>query len=185
MTRSFLPVLVATLALAGLVHLATVILVPRLAPVDSWTRLAALAPGAGFHLVPAGAAGVTPIPGTDPATRLALCRFDLDEDGAIAITGRIDLPYWSLAVHDRTGAATYTLAHRVFGLQDIRIRIVTPDERERIRNEQPQLAEEILLVPVADPKGFVLVRALVATPTAMARVERELGRIDCAAFESE
>lgn len=182
-SRASLSSLVATLALAGLVHIAVIMLISRLVPVDAWTRLAALAPGAGFHLVPTGAGGVTPIPGTDPATRLALCRFDLDEDGAIAVTGRMDLPYWSLAVHDRAGAATYTLANRVFGLQDIKIKLVSPEERERIRSEEPQTAEEMLLIPVVDPKGFVLVRALVTTPTAMARVERELGRIDCVAEE--
>lgn len=169
---------ITLLLLAGLAHVSTILLIPTLAPVDDWSRLAPLSPLGKFTLLPAG----TPsIPRSDPMTILALCRYDLDGNGQIEISGTMNLPYWGLSAHNRLGLSYYTINNRTYGEKPLSLRIMSPEDLVRFRADLPEDAEQQLLIASTGARGFVLVRALVLSPSARDRVEGELQKLSCQA----
>ena len=169
----------ATLVLVGLVHLSSIMLMPLIAPTDAWTRLGRFETAAGFQTLPAATPEASPLRLADPATVIAVCRYDLDEDGAIVIGGRANVAYWSLSVHNRQGAAFYAINDRGLGERPLELRVMPAEEVADYRAELPSEAEETLIVPAPQPRGFVLMRALVPYPSARARVEAEVRNLTC------
>ena len=69
--------LLGGLLLGGIVHLATVLLLPRTATQDAYTRLSATAPANGIMALPAPTPDDALLPFMDPAFATAVCRYDL------------------------------------------------------------------------------------------------------------
>ena len=69
--------LLGGLLLGGIVHLATVLLLPRTATQDAYTRLAATAPANSIAPLPAPTPDDAVLPFMDPAFATAVCRYDL------------------------------------------------------------------------------------------------------------
>ena len=63
--------------LGGIVHLATVLLLPRMATQDAYSRLAAIAPVNAVIAVPPPTPEKSVMPFMDPAFAVAVCRYDL------------------------------------------------------------------------------------------------------------
>jgi uncharacterized membrane protein len=63
--------------LGGIVHLATVLVLPRTATQDAYARLAAISPVNAFVPLPEPSAQSAPLPFMDPAFASAVCRYDL------------------------------------------------------------------------------------------------------------
>ena len=75
------------LVLGGIVHLATIMVLPRTATQDAYARLAPLAPVNGFALLPAPTPDkLASVPFMDPAFATAVCRYDLAK-GPIKLDG--------------------------------------------------------------------------------------------------
>jgi uncharacterized membrane protein len=178
-----LVLLFATLVLALMVHLASIMLLPHLAPTDTWTRLGRFESGPGFQVLPAVTPDASPLRLSDPATVIAVCRYDLEEDGAILVGGRANVAYWSISLHTRQGAAYYAINDRGLGERPLELRVMPADEVADYRAELPAQAEETLIVPAPQPRGFVVFRALVPYPSARARVEAETRNLSCRVAE--
>ena len=174
-----LALLVIAGLLAILVHLSSVLSVPYLAPIDAWSRLAILGEVGRFITLPSPSSESSIVPRGDPATLVALCRYDLDESGQWKITGRLNIPYWGFSAHDRHGMVFYAINNRSFGDRPLALRIMSPDEVVRFRADLPEDAEQELLVAAPEARGFVLVRMLVTLPSLRARIEAELNQLQC------
>ena len=66
-------------------HLATIIILPRTATQDAYSRLAPIAPVNTVVAVPAPTPEAAPMPFMDPAFASAVCRYDLSQ-GPLKLT---------------------------------------------------------------------------------------------------
>ena len=71
--------LVGVIALAGVIHISTILAIPRIAPFDAWSRIAAQIPEKSFSVLPLARPGEEVIPLMDPAIQYSVCRYDLSE----------------------------------------------------------------------------------------------------------
>src|SRR4051794_38443279 len=106
--------LVSTLIIAALVHIATILILPYVAPEDVWTRLDKYGAPAAFRTLPAAAPGQPIDPNMDPAIVMAICRYDIT-NAPFRIRGEPALWYWGLALHTNRGFIYYSINNRAIG----------------------------------------------------------------------
>ena len=170
-----IPWLVAVLLIAGVVHITSVLAMPRLAPNDAFARMARLAPLHRMVLLPAASSGAASPPFEDPALAQGVCRYDLGQ-GPLRL--RADLPGDALTLlsfHARFGQIYYSMTDRSSTRGKLDVVIATPEQLETIEagDNEDELPQELrILSPTR--QGFVLVRALAESdgerPAAQARV---------------
>jgi uncharacterized membrane protein len=73
----WLAVLLAGLLLGGLVHLVSVLALPRIASQDAYSRIERITPVNAVKALPLAEPNNAPIPFMDPAFATAICRYDL------------------------------------------------------------------------------------------------------------
>ena len=113
MTRLLLWLLGGAL-LGGIVHLASVLVLPSLASQDAYTRLAALAPVNTVTPVPSPSPGANLMPFMDPAFVMAVCRYDLSK-GPLGFSVPISPAYTAVSFYTRTNVAFYAINDRAAG----------------------------------------------------------------------
>ncbi len=75
--------LLGALLLAGIVHLTTVLLLPRMATQDAYARVSAIAPVNAVIPVPSPTPEKAVMPFMDPAFQVSVCRYDLSRGRSI------------------------------------------------------------------------------------------------------
>ncbi|PZQ16997.1 MAG: hypothetical protein DI565_06315 [Ancylobacter novellus] len=158
-------VLAVGLVLAGLVHIGSLLGVPRFATQGPFERLAELGPEWRFIALADEGDAANLLPFRDPAFVTAACRYDLT-DGPIAVEAVLPSTYGAISVHNRTGQPFYALTDRAAADGRVRLTILAQDDVAAA--EQEDLAEERPKIRIASPTmtGFVLVRLFVAGESA-------------------
>lgn len=171
-------ILAAILMVAGIVHIASLLLVPVVAPADAYARLSALAPEGTVRVLPRASAG-DPLPSRDPSVATAICRYDLDRGPLRVSAALVDGAYVALSLHGRTGVAFYGLDDRAANDGRLDIVVMTSDQLEAAR------AREVADQPVRDVRvvapqlqGFVSFDVL-SRIGGYARAERDLASMRC------
>ena len=90
--------------LGGIIHLATVLLLPRAATQNAYARLSAISPVNSVVAIPAPSADRAVIPFMDPAFAAAVCRYDLS-NGPLKLTAPVSPAYTSVYLYTRDGVA--------------------------------------------------------------------------------
>lgn len=172
---------VAILLVAGVVHLASILLMPRLAARDAYSRLTAFAPPTGFAIVPGPRPGATVTPFADPATILAVCRFDLGA-GPLRVRGAADEDnLMTLGFYARPGVVFHTIGERAALRGRLDVLLGTAAQIEAIEAADAEGAAPLdvrLTAPAAT--GFVLARAMPASPWAAEGLRKRLAALECA-----
>lgn len=179
MIRTLLFVL-GGLLLAGIIHIAVVLLLPDFANRDAWTSMGRFGPDGAFHLLPMSEPGTEPLPYLDPRMAYAGCRFSLD-DGPIRVRAAMPDEFWSLAVFDRRGSNVYSLNDRTAERTDIDLVIATPLQLTQLRENPIDALAQSIVIEVPATRGFILIRAFVSDPSATANVTRALAAAQCSA----
>jgi uncharacterized membrane protein len=179
---SLLPFLAAIICVAGIVHIASVLAMPVVAPQDALTRLATVAPpGDGVVLLPPASPGREIMPYEDPSVALGFCRFDLSK-GLYRVRTNIDGErFLALSFHTRSGRVFYATTDRSALRGKIDIAIVNVAQQEALEANDPEdepVPELRLLAPAAT--GFVLLRALAERPNELPRAEARVTSVTCA-----
>src|SRR5687767_9714415 len=94
------------LLLGGVVHLATVLLLPRVATQDAYSRLLAMAPVNAVAPIPDPTPERAVLPFMDPAVAAAVCRYDL-ANGPLKLTAPVSPAYTSVSFYTRFGVPYY------------------------------------------------------------------------------
>ena len=97
--------LLAGVLLGGVVHLATILLLPRTATRDAYARIEPIVPVNSFTLLPAPQSDNAPLPFMDPAFATSVCRYDLS-NGWLKLTAPVSQAYTSVTFYTRTGVGT-------------------------------------------------------------------------------
>ena len=151
--------LLGGLLLGGIVHLSTVLLLPRTATQDAYTRLAASTPVNKVMPLPAPTPEDAPIPFMDPAFAAAVCRYDL-AGGPLKFSVPVSQAYTSVSFYTRNGVAYYAINDRAAGRRVIELDLMTREQRQELPDDEEVTAADRLIVESPTSTGLILVRAL-------------------------
>jgi len=98
--------LVAGVLLGGIVHLAGVLYLPRVAAQDAYLRLSPISAVNAVVPVPPPTPAAASMPFMDPAFATAVCRYDLAR-GPLKLAAPVSQAYTSVSFYSRYGAAYY------------------------------------------------------------------------------
>lgn len=182
-----IPWAAATLLIAGIVHVVSVLLMPGLAPRDALIRLTEVARAAssdgGVVLLAPMQPGAETLPFEDPAFAEAVCVFDLTK-GLLRVTADADNEnLLGLSFHANAGRIFHAMTDRsaIKG----KIDIVVGDARqidalESAEDEAP--AQEVRLT-APTKRGFVLIRSFAKSVSDQERARNRLRAVACTRFE--
>lgn len=170
--------LFAGLILGGVVHLATILLLPRTATRDAYARLEPITPVNAFKLLPAPQPDQAVIPFMDPAFATAVCRYDLSR-GSLKLTAPVSQAYTSVTFYTRSGIAFYAINDRAAGRRTVELDLMTPAQHEALPTEEDVTAADRLIVESPTPAGLIVVRALIPEPALQPMANAAVSAAQC------
>ena len=170
--------LLAGLILGGVVHFATILLLPRTATRDAYARLAPITRVNAFTLLPAPQPDQAVIPFMDPAFATAVCRYDLSS-GSIKLTAPVSQAYTSVTFYTRSGIAYYAINDRAAGRRIVELDLMTPAQREALPDEEDVTRADRLIVESPTPAGLIVVRALIPEPALQGMANAAVSAAQC------
>ncbi len=182
MTGRIVPVILwalATLFVAGIVHLGSVLMLPRLATETAFARLPVAGPAASVTPLPPASGAQSRVPFRDAALRSSVCRYDLSA-GPLRVTGGVvDGDFTAVTFHSRLGRPFYGLTESSAVEGKIEVLLATAAQLARIEAADPG-DEPIRDVRITAPEdeGFVEFDVLPRVGGAVA-AERALASMSC------
>lgn len=170
-----------TLLVSGIVHVATVFLVPLYVPADGWTRLARLSATEGFAVLEDQERRQPAIPGLDPLFIHAACRVDLS-DAAGQLTLRAPDRFWSLALFDPRGVIIFSLNDRTAIGGELHMLVLTPAQNADLKENPPEGIEETIVVESKATELIALARLYAPTEGARRAARSIAAAAECSAF---
>ncbi len=177
MIRVLLWVLGAVL-LGGIVHLATVLVLPRAANQDAYSRLTPLTKVNAVVPMPAPTADSSVMPFMDPAFTAAVCRYDL-ADGIIKLNVPLSQAYTSVTFYTRNSIAYYAIDDRAAGRRAIELDLMTSDQHAQVPEEEDVTAADRLIIESPTTTGLIVLRALAPEPGLVPMARRALANAQC------
>jgi uncharacterized membrane protein len=172
--------LLAGALLGGVVHLVAVLILPRTATQDAYTRLAPIATVNAVVPVPQPAPQNETMPYMDPAFAVAVCRYDL-ANGPLKLTAPISAAYTSVSFYTRSGVAYYAINDRAAGRKVIELELMTSDQRANLPEEEDVTAADRLIVESPTATGLIMLRALAPEPGLLPMAREALAKASCRA----
>ncbi len=154
----FLYLAVCTAALAGIVHISVVLLVPEFGNRDAYAVISRKTDAFAFKPVD-GKGEEALIADVDPFFSYGVCRFQLGETG-VQLSGPKYESFWSAAVLDQNGGVIYSLNSRTAIDGRFDLIILDPLLTLKMREVKPQEAETSIIIEADVAAGFVVLRVL-------------------------
>ena len=164
--------------LGGIVHLATVIIIPRTATQDAYSRLARIAPVNTVTALPAPTPENAAMPFMDPAFASAVCRYDLSQ-GPLKLTVPVSLAYTSVSFYTRYGVAYYAINDRAAGRRVIELDLMTIEQHNLMPEDEDVTAADRLIVESPTLTGLIAIRALAPEPGLMPVAQNAIAAAQC------
>ncbi len=164
--------------LGGIVHLATVIIMPRTATQDAYSRLSRIAPVNTVTALPAPTPENAPMPFMDPAFASAVCRYDLSE-GPLKLTVPVSLAYTSVSFYTRYDVAYYAINDRAAGRRVIELDLMTAEQHNQMPEEEDVTAADRLIVESPTLTGLIAIRALAPEPGLVPMAQNTIAAAQC------
>jgi len=164
--------------LGGIVHIATVIILPRTATQDAYTRLARTAPVNTVTALPAPSPESATMPFMDPAFASAVCRYDLSQ-GPLKLTVPVSLAYTSVSFYTRYDVAYYAINDRAAGRRVIELDLMTVAQHNEIPEDEEITAADRLIVESPTLTGVIAIRALAPEPGLLPMAQSAIARAQC------
>jgi uncharacterized membrane protein len=162
----WLLLLLGGVLLGGVVHLATVIILPRTATQDAYARLTPIAPVNTVVALPLPSPEKAVMPFMDPAFASAVCRYDLSE-GPLKLTVPVSPAYTSVSFYTRHDVAYYAINDRAAGRRVIELDLMTAAQHEQVPEDEEITAADRLIVESPTPTGVIAIRAMAPEPGLM------------------
>jgi uncharacterized membrane protein len=164
--------------LGGIVHLATIIALPRTATQDAYSRLTPAAPVDAVIPLAAPTPEGAAMPFMDPAFASAICRYDLSQ-GPLKLTVPLSLAYTSVSFYTRNDVAYYAINDRAAGRRVIELNLMTPAQRSQIPEDEEVTAADRLIVESPTLTGLIAIRALAPEPGLMPMAQNSIAAARC------
>jgi uncharacterized membrane protein len=164
--------------LGGVVHLVSVLALPRVATLDAYSRLAPLTRVNAVTPVIASTPNETPMPFMDPAFATAVCRYDLT-DGPIKLTVPVSQAYTSVSFYTRSEVAYYAINDRSAGRKVIELDLMTEAQHAQLPEEEDVTAADRLIIDSPSTTGLIVLKALAPEPGLMPQAQSSLAAATC------
>jgi uncharacterized membrane protein len=164
--------------LGGVVHLATVIILPRTATQDAYARLTPIAPVNTVVALPIPSPEKAIMPFMDPAFASAVCRYDLSE-GPLKLTVPVSPAYTSVSFYTRYDVAYYAIKDRAAGRRVIELDLMTAAQHEQVPEDEEITAADRLIVESPTPTGLIAIRAMAPEPGLMPAAQSAVAASRC------
>jgi uncharacterized membrane protein len=170
--------IIAGVLLGGVVHLVSVLALPRIATQDAYSRLTPLTKlNAVTPLAPADPNNA-PMPFMDPAFAVAICRYDLS-GGAIKLTVPVSQAYTSVSFYTRNEVAYYAINDRSAGRKVIELDLMTDAQHEELPEDEDVTAADRLIIDSPSATGLIVLKALAPEPGLMPQAQATLASSSC------
>lgn len=170
--------ILAGVLLGGVVHLVSVLALPRIASQDAYSRLAPLTKINAVTALPLADPGNTLMPFMDPAFALAICRYDLS-GGPIKLTVPVSQAYTSVSFYTRHDVAYYAINDRSAGRKVIELDLMTEAQHAELPEDEDVTAADRLIIDSPTATGLIVLKALAAEPGLMPQAQASLAASSC------
>ena len=164
--------------LGGVVHLATVLVLPRLATQDAYSRLAPITRANTVSPLPAPTPENALMPFMDPAFATAVCRYDLTS-GPLKFSVPISPAYTSVSFYTRSEVAYYAINDRSAGRRVIELELMTREQRSSLPGDEEITAADRLIIDSPTETGLIVLKALAPEPGLMPQAQTSLAASSC------
>ncbi|MEC9368568.1 MAG: DUF1254 domain-containing protein [Pseudomonadota bacterium] len=177
--KSSWSIVLATLAMAGVIHIITVLVLPTFAPQNAATRLLALTETNKMLVLPAATPAHQSLPLMAPDIRYAVCRFDL-RNGPVRLSTAIEEDLWVIAFYTLSGVNFYTISGGDLKRDKIDF-IIAPQAEAAVEVGASILdeIEDVVVISSPEQQGIAVVRAPLPGPSYAQRTELVLSRSSC------
>jgi uncharacterized membrane protein len=164
--------------LGGIVHLVSVLALPRVATKDAYSRLEPITNINSVAQLPAAEPRNALLPYLDPAFATAVCRYDLSF-GSIKFSVPVSQAYTSVTFYTRNEVAYYAINDRSAGRRVIELDLMTPEQRADLPEDEEITAADRLIIESPTPTGLIIIKALAPEPDLMAQARASLMAATC------
>jgi uncharacterized membrane protein len=158
--------IIAGVLLGGVVHLVSVLALPRIATQDAYSRLTPITKENAVTALPLAEPNNAPMPFMDPAFAVAVCRYNLSE-GPLKLTVPVSQAYTSVSFYTRNEVAYYAINDRSAGRKVIELDLMTEEQHSELPEDEEVTAADRLIVTSPTPTGLVVLRVLSPEPSSM------------------
>jgi len=173
-----LATIVAGIVLAGIVHLVSVLALPRIASKDAYSRLTPLTPVNTMTPLTQAAPDNLLLPFMDPAFATGICRYDLS-GGPIKLTVPVSPSYTSVSFYTASEIAYYAINDRSAGRKVIELDLMTEEQHENLPKDEEVTAADRLIIDSPSETGLILIKALAAEPGQMEPAQNAIKAATC------
>ncbi len=170
--------LLAGLFLGGIVHLVSVLTLPRIGTNDAYSRLEDDTKVNTVTALPLAEPGKAPMPFMDPAFASAVCRYDLSE-GPIRLTVPVSMSYTSVSFYTDNDVAYYAINDRSAGRRVIELSLMTEEQHAALPEDEDVTAADRLIIDSPTEAGLIVLKALAAEPGLMPQAVASLAAARC------
>jgi uncharacterized membrane protein len=164
--------------LGGVVHLVSVLVLPRVATLDAYSRLAPITKLNAVTALPPAVPNTAPMPLMDPAFASAACRYDLST-GPLKLTVPVSQSYTSVSFYTRNDVAYYAINDRSAGRRVIELDLMTAAQHAELPEEEDVTAADRLIIDSPTTTGLIVLKALAAEPGLMPQAQASLAAASC------
>ena len=170
--------IVAGVVLGLVVHLVSVLALPRIATQDAYSRLTPMTKLNGVSQLPLADPQTSPMPFMDPAFALAICRYDLSS-GPIKLTVPVSQAYTSVSFYTRNEIAYYAINDRSAGRKVIELDLMTEAQHSELPEDEEVTAADRLIIDSPSTIGLIVMKALAPEPGLMPQAQATLAAASC------
>jgi len=170
--------IIAGVLLGGIVHLVSVLALPRIATQDAYSRLTPMTKLNAVTPLPLADPTNEPLPFMDPAFALAVCRYDLS-GGSIKLTVPVSQAYTSVSFYTRNDVAYYAINDRSAGRKVIELDLMTEAQHGDLPEDEDVTAADRLIIDSPTTTGLIVLKALAPEPGLMLQARASLAASNC------
>ena len=171
--------IIAGVLLGLIVHLVSVLALPRIATQDAYSRLTPMTTLNAVTALPLADPNTSPMPFMDPAFALAICRYDLS-GGPLKLKVPVSQAYTSVSFYTRNEIAYYAINDRSAGKKVIELDLMTEAQHNELPEDEEVTAADRLIIDSPSATGLIVLKALAAEPGLMPQAQASLAAANCA-----
>jgi uncharacterized membrane protein len=170
--------IIAGILLGGVVHLVSVLALPRIATNDAYARLTPMTRLNQVTPLALADPGNAPMPFMDPAFALAICRYDLS-GGPLKLAVPVSQAYTSVSFYTRNEVAYYAINDRSAGRKVIELDLMTEAQHADLPEDEDVTAADRLIIDSPSTTGLIVLKALAPEPGLMPQAQASLAAASC------
>jgi len=169
--------IIAGVLLGAVVHLVSVLALPRIATQDAYSRLTPMTKLNTVTALPLAEPNNAPMPFMDPAFAIAICRYDLS-GGPIKLAVPVSQAYTSVSFYTRNEVAYYAINDRSAGRKVIELDLMTEAQHAELPEDEDVTAADRLIID-SPTTGLIVLKALAPEPGLMTQAQASLAASSC------